>query len=160
MRRLALNAARSDTTEGWLAGKCASQLTRINDKSRHRHILQATRGPPRAIRAKRFGNGASNMTIWCLRPRDLSDPNWEASSHRAAVIVRAPDEKAAREVAEAAFGVKTRFRPGAGIIAPPWKRAELVIAERITDERFQADGPSMVLSPSFESDLRGKESKI
>jgi hypothetical protein len=99
------------------------------------------------------------MAIWRLCPIDLSDPNWEASSHRAAVIVRAPDENTAREVAEAAFGVKTRFRPGTAIVAPPWKRAELVAVERITDERFEADGPSMVLSPSFESDLRGKERK-
>jgi hypothetical protein len=99
------------------------------------------------------------MAIWRLCPRDLSDPNWEASSHRAVAIVRAPDEKTAREVAEAAFGVKTRFRPGAGIIAPPW-RPELVIAERVTDERFAPDGPSVVLSPTFNSDLRGKESNI
>jgi hypothetical protein len=100
------------------------------------------------------------MAIWRLSPVDLSDPNWEASSHRAAVIVRAPDEKTAREVAEAAFGVETRFRPGSGIVAPPWKRAKLVTAERITDERFEADGPSAVLSPSFNSDLRAQERKI
>jgi hypothetical protein len=75
------------------------------------------------------------------------------------VIVRAPDENAAREVAEAAFGVKTRFRPGAGILAPPWKRPELVAVERITDERFEPDGPSVVLSPSFESDLHGRGRK-
>ena len=99
------------------------------------------------------------MAIWRLCPIDLSDPNWEASSHRAAVIVRAPDETTAREVAEAAFGVKTRFRPGTGIVAPPWKRAELVAVERITDERFEADGPSVLLSPSFESDLRGRQRK-
>jgi len=99
------------------------------------------------------------MAIWRLCPLDLSDPNWEASSHRAVVIVRAPDENAARDVAEAAFGVKTRFRPGAGIVAPPWKRPELVAVERITDERFETDGPSVVLSPSFEGDLRGRERK-
>jgi hypothetical protein len=99
------------------------------------------------------------MAIWRLRPRDLSDPNWEASSHRAEVIVRAPDEETARDVAEAAFGLKTRFRPGAGIIAPPWKRSHLVIADRITDDRFAADGPNAVLSPSFAGDLRAHPSK-
>jgi len=99
------------------------------------------------------------MAIWRLSPVDLSDPNWEASSHRAAAIVRAPDEETAREVAQAAFGVKTRFRQRAGIVAPPWKRAELVVVERIKDERFDADGPSGVLSPSFDRDLRAKERK-
>jgi hypothetical protein len=100
----------------------------------------------------------NGMAIWRLSPRDLSDPNWEASSHRAVAIVRAPDERTARDVAEAAFGVKTRFKPGGGILAPPWKRSELVIAERITDERFEVDGPSVVLSPSFDSDLHGSQS--
>jgi hypothetical protein len=38
----------------------------------------------------------SAMPLWKLRPLDLSDPNWEASSHRGVVIVRAPDEETAR----------------------------------------------------------------
>jgi hypothetical protein len=45
------------------------------------------------------------MTIWQLSPVDLSDPNWQASSHRGPAIVRAPDEKTARDVAQSAFGV-------------------------------------------------------
>ncbi len=80
---------------------------------------------------------------------DLTDPNWEASSHRAFAIVRAPDEEAAREAAQQAFGVKTGFRPGGGIKAPPWKRESLVTAERIEDPRYEPDGPSEVLEPSF-----------
>jgi hypothetical protein len=71
------------------------------------------------------------------------------SSHRAMAIVRAPDEEAARMVAQEAFGVKTGFTPGAGIKAPPWKRASLVMAERIEDARYQPDGPTEVLEPSF-----------
>ena len=62
------------------------------------------------------------MPLWKLQPLDLSDPNWEASSHRGLVIVRAPDEDSARDEARRAFGVKTRFSPGAGVTAPPWKR--------------------------------------
>jgi hypothetical protein len=84
-----------------------------------------------------------------LQPLDLSDPNWEASSHRALVIVRAPDEDAAREEAERTFGVKTRFSPGGGVKVPPWTRPSLVAAERIRDERYEEEGATEVLEPSF-----------
>jgi hypothetical protein len=89
------------------------------------------------------------MPVWKLQPLDPSDPNWEASSHRAPVVVRAPDEEAAREAAQQAFGVKTRFSPGAGVIAPPWTRPSLVAAERVRDPRYDEDGPTEVLEPSF-----------
>ncbi len=92
------------------------------------------------------------MPIWQLSPVDLSDPSWEASSHRGSAIVRAPDEKTAREVAQSAFGVATRFRHQPRLV-PPWMRAELVYASHIEDERFDPDGPSGVLVPSFEADL-------
>lgn len=89
------------------------------------------------------------MPVWKLMPVDLSDPNWEASSHRGRVIVRAPSEDDAREEAERAFGVKTRFKPGAGVAAPPWKRPALVSAEEIEDPRYPPEGPTEVLDPSF-----------
>jgi hypothetical protein len=89
------------------------------------------------------------MPLWKLQPLDLSDPNWEASSHRGVAIVRAPDEETAREEVERAFGVKTRFSPGGGVKAPPWKRASLVLAARIRHQRYEEDGPTEVLEPSF-----------
>jgi osmotically-inducible protein OsmY len=92
------------------------------------------------------------MPIWQLSPVDLADPSWEASSHRGPAIVRAPDEKTARELAQAAFGVATRFRHHPRLV-PPWMRAELVYTSHIEDERFDPEGPSGVLVPSFEADL-------
>lgn len=89
------------------------------------------------------------MTVWKLTPLDLTDPNWEASSHRGTVIVRAPDEEAAREAVEAAFGVKTRFAPGRGVKAPPWKRGTLVRAERISDPKYEVEGPTEILDPAL-----------
>ena len=87
------------------------------------------------------------MPIWELTPIDPLDPNWEASSHQGRVIVRALDEAAARDQAETAFGVKTRFPPGAGVKAPPWKRPALVRAEIIRDARYEEDGPAGILFP-------------
>ena len=89
------------------------------------------------------------MALWKLTPIDLLDPNWETSSHRAAAVVRAPSETAARQAAQEAFGVKAGFKPGAGVRVPPWTRDALVKAERIEDQRYDADGPTEVLQPSF-----------
>ena len=90
------------------------------------------------------------MPVWRLIPIDLDGPNWEASSHRGLVVVRAPNEASARETAEAAFGVQTRFRPAKGLRVPPWMRSELVRAEIIDNPVYPADGPTEVLEPSFE----------
>jgi len=88
------------------------------------------------------------MPIWELTPVDPLDPNWEASSHQGRVVVRAPGEDAARDAAEKAFGLKTRFPPGGGIKAPPWKRPALVRAAIIRDERYEEAGPTEVLFPA------------
>lgn len=87
------------------------------------------------------------MHLWRLSPIDTTDPNWEASSYCGLAVVRAPDEAGARETAEKAFGVKTRFPAKRGITVPPWKRPALVTAEIITDPRYAADGPAEVLFP-------------
>jgi len=87
------------------------------------------------------------MPVWELTPIDPLDPNWEASSHQGRVVVRALSEDAAREEAEKAFGVKTRFKPGAGVKSPPWKRPALVKAGIIRDERYEEEGPTEILLP-------------
>jgi len=89
------------------------------------------------------------MALWKLTPIDLLDPNWEASSHRGVVIVRAPDEAAARSAAARAFDIATRFPPGAPVRVPPWTRDILVKAETVEDDRYDARGPTQVLEPSF-----------
>lgn len=89
------------------------------------------------------------MPIWKLRPVDLKDPRWEASSHRGSAIVRAPDKEAARHAAAKAFDVKVGFKLRGGVKAPPWLRPDLVTVERIDDPRFDSDGAAEVLDPSF-----------
>ena len=93
------------------------------------------------------------MTIWRLKPIDLRDPNWEASSHRGYALVRAPSEAEAREVAGKAFDMKTRFAPGKGMHVPPWRRPELVSAEIVQSTLYPSEGPSEILEPSFEGDI-------
>jgi len=93
------------------------------------------------------------MPVWRLVPVDPLDPNWESSSHRGPVVVRAPDEGAARETAEKAFAVRSRFPPGRGMKVPPWTRPELVRVMVIEHSIHPAEGPAEVLEPSFEQDL-------
>ena len=90
------------------------------------------------------------MPLWQLTPVDPADANWLASSYCGKALVRARDETQAREIAESAFGVKTRFVPGRGVSAPPWKRPELVAAEIVEDPRHDSNGPAEVLLPSLD----------
>jgi len=87
--------------------------------------------------------------IWKLTPIDLSDPNWQSSSHRGAVTVRATNERVARHTAARAFDVGSRFPPRAGVHAPPWMRPALVRAERIESTLYASDGPPEVLEPKI-----------
>jgi len=89
------------------------------------------------------------MRVWKLTPIDLTDDNWEASSHRNVAIVRARDEKAARAIAAQAFDVAVRFPPGKGVRTPPWTRSTLVKVEAIEDPRYDRRGSPQVLEPSL-----------
>lgn len=90
----------------------------------------------------------AKMAIWRLSPIEPADPAWEASAHKEPVLVRAASESAARRLAEQAFGVKTRFKPGSGAKPPPWLRPNLVRAERLDSSQYATDGPPTVLSPA------------
>jgi hypothetical protein len=94
------------------------------------------------------------MAIWRLIPIDHLDPSWEASSHCGPVTVRAPDETSARQTAEAAFGIKSRFVAGQGIKVPPWTRNQLVRAEVVDQPSYSAEGSTEVLEPTFVHDLQ------
>jgi len=88
------------------------------------------------------------MQLWKLTPLDLSAPNWEASTHKGPVIVRAPDEFAARDAANGKFSRAANKQPiGDTVRHPPWRHASLVNAVTIDDERFEVEGPTEVLDP-------------
>ncbi len=88
------------------------------------------------------------MQLWKLTPLDLSAPNWEASTHKGPVIVRAPNEVAARKEANNKFSCAANKQPiGDPVRHPPWDHVSLVSAETIDDERFEAEGPTKVLDP-------------
>src|SRR5512134_2597918 len=96
------------------------------------------------------------MLIFKLTPLSTDDPFWLASSHRAPVIVRAPDEESARAAAQKQFGVAARFAAGTRIVGAPWMRTNLARVEIIENSRHATDGPLEVIEPSFETDLTAR----
>ena len=96
------------------------------------------------------------MPIWKLSPIDLTDPSWEASTHKGAAIVRAPDEHTARAAASIAFALATLVVHGRRTIIPPWRYAGLVSAERVAGIRWPEEGKIEILDPpDANGDVKG-----
>ena len=90
------------------------------------------------------------MLIWRLVPTDTLEPNWQVSSHREAVVVRAAQECTARDAAAAAFSVSQgRQRSGGAVRLPPWSLAHLVRAEPVAQFAYSVEEPTEVLEPVF-----------
>jgi len=93
------------------------------------------------------------MQIWKLTPLDLADPSWEASTHKADVVVRAPSEQAARGAAKLALRTMVARPPiGAEIPVCPWTYEAKVSAEVLTESDWPADGEVEILDPPYHND--------
>ncbi len=88
------------------------------------------------------------MPIWQLDPIDSTDQNWRASTYSGRVIVRAPVEKRARQIATLAFGIATERIPGTDPLFPPWKHGDLVECQKIEAGPHQEEGPEAILEPA------------
>lgn len=88
------------------------------------------------------------MALWKLTPLNAADPNWEASTYREEVVVRASDGRVARLLAARAFGIATRHRPGEAIKIVPWDYSGLVSSEQVgpTDE-YPEEGAQGIVFP-------------
>jgi hypothetical protein len=87
------------------------------------------------------------MPIFRLQPVDTTDRSWHASTWRGAVIVRAADERQARNLALAAFINAVQHRPGVTATEPPWRDEVLVACAPVADTGYPEDGGGMVLHP-------------
>ncbi len=89
------------------------------------------------------------MPLWRLEPLDRDDPNWEASTFREVVIVRARDNRIARLLASRAFGIATEHRPGEAVKIVPWDYSGLVSCEQVqaTDD-YAEEGDQEVVYPA------------
>src|SRR3954451_22969284 len=101
---------------------------------------QATAGPRPGSRPA--------PSVYRLVPTDPSDPEWRASAHRGAVVVRAGGEDRARGLAAAAFARPVARHEGEVRLASPWRQPYAVRAEAFEDPRYPAEGPEGVLEPA------------
>ncbi len=89
------------------------------------------------------------MPIWTLEPLDLGNPNWEASTYKGKVIVRAENEKMARFLAAKAFGIA--IQPALAQIQriTPWYHIGSVsCCQLLPSEEYPEEGEKGVLGPA------------
>ena len=88
------------------------------------------------------------MPIWKLDPIDLTDQNWAASRRKGPVIIRAPTEDRARQIAQGAFAIGVSPTPGTELPFSPWKYPNLVTCQPDTSTEYDEDGPDAILDPA------------
>ena len=84
-------------------------------------------------------------SVYRLVPTDPSDPEWRASAHRGAAVVRARGEDEARALAAAAFRRAVARHEGEVRLASPWRQPYAVRVEVVEDPSYPADGREGVL---------------
>ena len=94
----------------------------------------------------------ADMALWKLAPINLDHPRWEAGAYKGTVIVRAPNETAARRAATEKFYKPMVTPVGYLIRLYPWKDdpddAALLEVMPIEDDRYEVEGPTEVLEPA------------
>ena len=87
------------------------------------------------------------MPLWKLTPTDLTDRNWESSSHVGEVIVRADSENRAREIVAKAYEVEGDSLPKGEPLYSPWKNIHLVTCLRLETSDLPLHGDERILMP-------------
>lgn len=88
--------------------------------------------------------------VWKLIPVDSTSRNWDASTYRGELIVRADSERRAREIATLTLSIATSRKLGEPLATNPWNRiVGEVKCERILDAEFSEDGPEAILYPAI-----------
>ena len=98
------------------------------------------------------------MPLWRLTPTDSSNRNWQFSSHKGPVVVRAPDADMAKKAAARVFGAGSEQAIADGEGEVPWLRRGLVEVDEIADDRFTVHGEVEILDPpGHKLDLKGEK---
>ncbi|MAE64708.1 MAG: hypothetical protein CMJ18_10620 [Phycisphaeraceae bacterium] len=85
--------------------------------------------------------------IFKLEPLNVESAEWEHSTWRGEVIVRAATEEAARRCAATAFSYVRDDE--ADDAASPWLQAAWSSCVPSDDPSYEAEGPTMVIAPAF-----------
>jgi hypothetical protein len=88
------------------------------------------------------------MPLYRVTPVNPHDPNWRASVHREAAVIRADSEEGARSLASEAFDTTLAPSfPGGKVATPLWHRPDAVRAEVVQDRRYGSEGRAGILEP-------------
>lgn len=87
------------------------------------------------------------MMIFKLTPTDVDSDDWNGSTYKGEVIVRAEDEQQARTLANMHFGLVRKQVRGADTPMAPWRLPELVTSETVDDWEGETDGKVAILYP-------------
>lgn len=88
------------------------------------------------------------MQIWRLKPIGGSAGDWQGSTYRGEVFVRAKSEANAREIASKAFVTMSPVTSGKKITAAPWGQPALVSVMPTKDSGFAVEGIEELVSPA------------
>ncbi len=89
------------------------------------------------------------MKIWKLSVLNEESNDWNASTYKGEVFVRAESEHDARMQATLAFAIATERKLGETTAVNPWSQGSLVSCEHVEDERYEVKGNAGVLSPEL-----------
>lgn len=87
------------------------------------------------------------MPIWELRPTDKESDHWRASKYRGRVVVRAPSEDKARDLASSKFHDMSKRVLGGDTPLNPWRQSDLIACQRLMNSAYDESGPDEVLEP-------------
>jgi len=88
------------------------------------------------------------MKIWKLSPLDLSFHGWRNSDYQRDAIVRAEDEKKAREIAtQHFFGFAKKVSSSQETPRSPWDDSTVVKCIELDNSKYSTDGPAGLLEP-------------
>ncbi|MQY62124.1 hypothetical protein GH146_02400 [archaeon] len=89
------------------------------------------------------------MKIWKLSPRDLSSPGWRNSDYQGDAIVRAENEKEARNIAASHFrSLSEKKRPCQETPRSPWDDPVAIECIELDNSNYSIDGPAGLLEPA------------
>ena len=88
------------------------------------------------------------MKIWKLSPLDLNFAGWRYSEHKGDAIVRAEDEKEARDLAVRHFSsMAEKVSPCQETPRSPWDNSSVVECIELDNSEYPTDGLAKVLKP-------------
>jgi len=78
-------------------------------------------------------------------PIDPASRNWNASTFKGELIVRASDENKARQIASNEFHIATPQSLGRDVVVSPWKNPDTVSCEKVDGSEYAAESPDGIL---------------